>query len=408
MGRRKQQQEHDPATFKNQTPFRLMERKYKNKNRRVDTADLIDFTNLENNTSENAALIHEVGTVSLDHEYFVKAEHKVYELEGYKGLLYIPNPFNDQSQAMFSFKALKEYTRRPNVSNLDTHWIIGSDGVLDGCVQNSVYSKKPEDFNATSGIGAYRSEQKDEEQPSENDAEQRTISADILLKRLRWITIGMQFDWYTKQYKNIENAIEIPKELADISIYMVKMLGDLIYYRPGAKGAGIDMEGDEPEKYCERRKNAAEQLQAIQEQDCSVAEIPLVRGYYKPYKPEAGIVNFYQINDALTGHVDRSELNMEAPLVSLSFGHSCVYLIGTATREDYPRGIMIRSGDILLLSGDARRAFHGVPRIIEDTLPDLFKDKSLLENLNVSDTEKELYIDFMSKSRINMNVRQVF
>lgn len=34
------------------------------------------------------------------------------------------------------------------------------------------------------------------------------------------------------------------------------------------------------------------------------------------WKPEAGIVNFYQYKDSLTAHQDRSELNTEAPLLS--------------------------------------------------------------------------------------------
>jgi alkylated DNA repair protein alkB family protein 1 len=35
------------------------------------------------------------------------------------------------------------------------------------------------------------------------------------------------------------------------------------------------------------------------------------------YRPEAGVVNYYQYKDTLMGHVDRSELNMDAPLVSI-------------------------------------------------------------------------------------------
>jgi alkylated DNA repair protein alkB family protein 1 len=43
----------------------------------------------------------------------------------------------------------------------------------------------------------------------------------------------------------------------------------------------------------------------------------------KPYgeltpEPDTGIVNFYQLNDTLMAHVDRSELDNSRPLVSIS------------------------------------------------------------------------------------------
>lgn len=37
------------------------------------------------------------------------------------------------------------------------------------------------------------------------------------------------------------------------------------------------------------------------------------------FVPEAAIVNFYLMDSFLSGHVDRSELNTSAPLVSLRF-----------------------------------------------------------------------------------------
>lgn len=35
-------------------------------------------------------------------------------------------------------------------------------------------------------------------------------------------------------------------------------------------------------------------------------------------EPDTGIVNFYQMNDTLMAHVDRSELDPSRPLVSVS------------------------------------------------------------------------------------------
>ena len=36
------------------------------------------------------------------------------------------------------------------------------------------------------------------------------------------------------------------------------------------------------------------------------------------YKPDAGIINFYSARDSLTGHIDHSEIDATAPLVSIS------------------------------------------------------------------------------------------
>ena len=64
------------------------------------------------------------------------------------------------------------------------------------------------------------------------------------------------------------------------------------------------------------------------------------------------------------GHTDHSERNLEAPLVSVSLGQSCVFLLGGRTRETEPTAILLRSGDVVIMSGEARRCYHGVPRIV--------------------------------------------
>ena len=48
----------------------------------------------------------------------------------------------------------------------------------------------------------------------------------------------------------------------------------------------------------------------------------------------------------------------------------------------------------------------GVPRIIEDTLPEYLS--SPLSNTDEQDDDWELYSEFLKTSRININVRQVF
>jgi len=106
-------------------------------------------------------------------------------------------------------------------------------------------------------------------------------------------------------------------------------------------------------------------------------------------------------------HVDRSEVCATSPLVSISLGNPAIFLIGGTTREIDPVSILLRSGDVIIMSGPAcRRAYHGVPRILGGTLPHHFRSQCLeSETLR---KEWEPYEDYMKMSRININVRQVF
>lgn len=82
---------------------------------------------------------------------------------------------------------------------------------------------------------------------------------------------------------------------------------------------------------------------------------------FKSYSPEAGIINFYHLDSTLSAHQDRSEKNMNAPLISISFGSSSIFLIGdTSKYTRRPRALLIKSGDIVVMSGKARLAYHAI------------------------------------------------
>jgi len=128
--------------------------------------------------------------------------------------------------------------------------------------------------------------------------------------------------------------------------------------------------------------------------------------WHKTYEPDAGIVNFYQEKDTLMGHIDRSELSSTTPLVSISLGNAAIFLIGGLTRDFEPIPLLLRSGDVIIMSGPAcRRAYHGVPRILEGTLPDHL-------GRGAHDDGKEddwaPFAHYLKTTRININVRQVF
>lgn len=122
---------------------------------------------------------------------------------------------------------------------------------------------------------------------------------------------------------------------------------------------------------------------------------------WSDFRPEAGVVNFYQFKDTLTAHVDQSEVDAIKPLVSLSLGPSAVFLAGGATRDERPLPILLSSGDVLLMVGPSRRIFHGVPRIRDDMQFD-----ALDGYLDSRDDAK--MAEFTRSTRINVNVRHVF
>ena len=90
-----------------------------------------------------------------------------------------------------------------------------------------------------------------------------------------------------------------------------------------------------------------------------------VTGY--PHRPEACLVNFYDADAKMGLHQDRDEADFAAPLLSVSLGDSCRFRLGGVERSDPTRSFVLASGDVLMLAGPARLAFHGVDRILPGT-----------------------------------------
>ncbi len=82
-----------------------------------------------------------------------------------------------------------------------------------------------------------------------------------------------------------------------------------------------------------------------------------------PDPPEACLVNFYESKARLGLHVDADELAANAPVLSVSLGDDALFRLGGLRRSDPTRSFWLSSGDVVLLAGESRRAFHGVDRI---------------------------------------------
>lgn len=75
-----------------------------------------------------------------------------------------------------------------------------------------------------------------------------------------------------------------------------------------------------------------------------------------------------------------------------------MFLIGGRTKETPPVSVMLNSGDVLVMSGESRRCFHAVPRIMNQDAHD--------ENV-FPDGEHGFTASYLRSHRININVRQV-
>ncbi|KAK9452509.1 2OG-Fe(II) oxygenase superfamily-domain-containing protein [Dipodascopsis uninucleata] len=139
-------------------------------------------------------------------------------------------------------------------------------------------------------------------------------------KKLRWVTLGGQYNWTTKKYPSFQqNSVGCP--------LFPQSLAQLL------SGRGALFEG-------------------------------LI-------KPEASIINFYSEGDILSPHQDVAEMS-SADLVSISIGCEAIFFCGLSKSEP-PLQIRLRSGDVLVMGGKSRFAWHGVGKIWDKTSPDLLQ-----------------------------------
>lgn len=136
-----------------------------------------------------------------------------------------------------------------------------------------------------------------------------------------------------------------------------------------------------------------------------------------------------------------------SPLCSpfLSFGQSAIFLIGGKSKEVKPTPILLRSGDVIVMSSEARLSYHGVPRVLppsegDQTVPASLSAETLshgwcgmCQDRGIGDGVSEIagdcgvvngiprncnhrrtllsawpnFVSYLSMSRININIRQV-
>ena len=169
----------------------------------------------------------------------------------------------------------------------------------------------------------------------------------LLTRKLRWTTLGGQYDWTNKRYPDMVP----PKFPDDIKAFLEDI--------------------------------------------------------WPETRPEAAIVNLYSPGDTLSLHRDVAEF-CDTGLISISLGCDAIFIIGTddpATGEEDVLAFRLRSGSAVYMSEKSRFAWHGVPQIIPDTCPEHLKDWPF--TTTDGSVEYEKWKGWMKSKRINLNVRQM-
>lgn len=79
--------------------------------------------------------------------------------------------------------------------------------------------------------------------------------------------------------------------------------------------------------------------------------------------PDCCLINFYSESARMGLHRDADEDAYEAPVVSVSLGDPARFRIGGPDRKSPTTSFELNSGDVLVMGGESRLAYHGVDRI---------------------------------------------
>ena len=80
-------------------------------------------------------------------------------------------------------------------------------------------------------------------------------------------------------------------------------------------------------------------------------------------QPDCCLVNLYGEDAKMGLHQDRDEADFSWPVLSVSLGDEGLFRIGNTERGGKTESLWLKSGDVLILGGEARLLYHGVDRI---------------------------------------------
>ncbi|MEL7301497.1 MAG: alpha-ketoglutarate-dependent dioxygenase AlkB [Pseudomonadota bacterium] len=79
--------------------------------------------------------------------------------------------------------------------------------------------------------------------------------------------------------------------------------------------------------------------------------------------PDCCLINWYGEGAKMGMHQDRDEGDFDWPVVSVSLGDSALFRMGNVERGGKTESVWLESGDVVVMGGEARLAFHGIDRV---------------------------------------------
>lgn len=357
--------------------------------------------------------------VSLGHSISLNDKtQRCYTFDGVPGLLFFPAALNDEQQQHWCGQALNRFTQSPPFPNNLT--------TLDPTLVTERYGGPHRHTNSSASIS---------HSPHTSEAPQKQKQQ--TKEKLRWATLGFKYNWTTKSYDPSQYCL-FPSDLSKlIRKTFFTMLAPVATSAIGKNDAmavaeatakAVELAKGLQKACCSKAASAACSTtisaatpsavanSAVQNSVTSnpnhlpaaapitllanqvaashkaLTDEEILSALLSPtYEPQTAIVNYFPVGTMMCAHQDLSEPCLHRPLISLSLGASCVFLMGTTSRDDKPHAFLLRSGDIVAFTGPSRVAFHAVPRVLDDCPEHLVAYDSRMAGL-----------------RININVRQVY
>jgi alkylated DNA repair protein alkB family protein 1 len=195
-----------------------------------------------------------------------------------------------------------------------------------------------------------------ENRPSTNHSLKPLNMSQFLQKKLRWLTLGDQYEWSSRSYSGTDTT-PFPSDIAQ-----------------------------------------------------------LITGLFGSLKPESGVVLLYSKSDYMPVHRDVSEA-CENGLVSVSLGCDGLFVVARDTNEGDKHTaegnvlvVRVRSGDVLEMTGESRWAWHAMPKIIPGTCPQFLKSWPVGSEAAMGERKGayDQWKGYMDGKRINLSCRQVW
>jgi alkylated DNA repair dioxygenase AlkB len=293
------------------------------------------FETLERTYNENYSVC---GHVTWDIKSVNQKSSPVIIFQNFPGLFYLPKYLPDEDQLCLANECLRDYVNSGNPSNLEPIDINNS------CCEKDQIQKRNNDresavinFCNSQRVGRYWPEPQIKKETTER----------LNFLKLKWVTLGKHYEWTSRSYKHESQQFdEFPEILKRIAKKVVNDIDEM-----SNSSCCINSHKSSSNVYYNSLLN---------------------KGYpsschFHEFTPNAAILNIYRGKDRLGGHRDDAEHTCDAditPLVSISLGIPCYFLLAESSQSSIkPLCIVLRSGDILILSCQSRLLYHGVPRV---------------------------------------------